>query len=393
MHHHTKPENSRCPPTTKSPTIDHRYEFVYFFDVQDGNPNGDPDAGNAPRIDPETGQGLVTDVCLKRKVRNFVQITQTEGAGEDLKPKTGYEIYVKERGILAHQQRRAYKREGHELEPDSKPATVKHARAWMCENFFDVRAFGAVMSTGKAGDEDGEDKPKKGKDQDEKKKAAGTQKLWNCGQVRGPIQLSFARSIDPILTLEHAITRVALTNPGDTKRGADVGEEATEATSGQIGRKSTVPYALYRAHGFVSPFLARDTGFSTADLDLLLEGADQHVRVRPLGLAGRDVRPRAHRLRARIGPRQPSVAPALRPGHVQETQTRQGSAALLRRLRGRDRLHADRRRPGHPHDLTPRRLGAVRAQRTSVAAPDRSCQQGGYRWKSTTCCRSRACST
>jgi len=257
---------------SKSPTIDHRFEFVYFFDVQDGNPNGDPDAGNAPRIDPETGQGLVTDVCLKRKVRNFVQITQSEGSGEDLKAKKGYEIYVKERGILAHQQRRAYKREGHELEPDSKPATVKLARAWMCENFFDVRAFGAVMSTGKAGEEDGDDKPKKGKGQDEKKKPAGAQKLWNCGQVRGPIQLSFARSIDPILTLEHAITRVALTNPGDTKRGADVGEEATEATSGQIGRKSTVPYALYRAHGFVSPFLARDTGFSSADLDVFWKG-------------------------------------------------------------------------------------------------------------------------
>jgi CRISPR-associated protein Csd2 len=257
---------------TKSPTIDHRYEFVYFFDVQDGNPNGDPDAGNAPRIDPETGQGLVTDVCLKRKVRNFVQITQSDGTGEDLIPKKGYEIYVKERGILAHQQRRAYKREGQELEPDSKPATVKLARAWMCENFFDVRAFGAVMSTGKAGEEDADDKPKKTKDKDDKKKAPGTQKLWNCGQVRGPIQLSFARSIDPILTLEHAITRVALTNPGDTKRGADVGEEATEATSGQIGRKSTVPYALYRAHGFVSPFLARDTGFSSADLDVFWKG-------------------------------------------------------------------------------------------------------------------------
>jgi CRISPR-associated protein Csd2 len=257
---------------TQSPAIENRYEFVYLFDVTDGNPNGDPDAGNAPRIDPETGQGLVTDVCLKRKIRNFIQITQAEG--KERLPRAGYEIYVKERGILAQEQRKAYKElskiQGKEIEPDNNTSTVKQARAWMCQNFYDVRAFGAVMSTGKAGDEDADASPTKKSKGDEKKKGSGPQKLWNCGQVRGPIQLSFARSIDPILALEHAITRVALTNPGDTKRGAaSTEDDAQEATSGQIGRKTTIPYALYRAHGFISPFLARDTGFSREDLELL----------------------------------------------------------------------------------------------------------------------------
>jgi CRISPR-associated protein Csd2 len=254
-------------PTT---VIDRRYEFVLFFDVTDGNPNGDPDAGNAPRIDPETGQGLVTDVCLKRKVRNYVQLAQAEGNGEA--PQPGYEIYVKERGILAREQKRAY--EALKKEPDNKPATVKEARAWMCRTFYDVRAFGAVMSTGKAGDEDADDKGTK--EGDKKKRAPAVQKLWNCGQVRGPIQISFARSVDPILALEHAITRVALTNQGDTRRGeATGGDDGAEASSGQIGRKSIVPYALYRAHGFVSPALARDTGFTQADLDLFWQALRQ----------------------------------------------------------------------------------------------------------------------
>jgi CRISPR-associated protein Csd2 len=253
---------------TTNPTIDKRYEFVLLFDIADGNPNGDPDAGNAPRIDPETGQGLVTDVCLKRKIRNFVQLSQVEDDAEGPKPTEGHEIYVKERGILALQQKRAYTAKN--LQPDNKSATVKDARAWMCKTFYDVRTFGAVMSTGKAGDEDDETKPAKGEKPD-KKKPQGGQKLWNCGQVRGPIQLSFARSIDPILTLEHAITRVALTNAGDTKRGeaaiAD-GDGPDEASSGQFGRKSTIPYAVYLVKGFVSPFLARDTGFTHADLEL-----------------------------------------------------------------------------------------------------------------------------
>ena len=247
--------------------IANRSEFVLFFDVQDGNPNGDPDAGNAPRIDPETGQGLVTDVCLKRKVRNFVSLSQTEGDGAERRYKPGYEIYVKDRGILALQQKRAY--EALNKEPDNKTQTVKDARAWMCKTFFDVRTFGAVMSTGKAGDEDAEPKPERGARDAARKKPPGAQKLWNCGQVRGPIQMSFSRSIDPILALEHAITRVALTNASDTRRGeATAGEAETEASSGQFGRKATIPYALYRCHGFVSPFLARDTGFSRADLDL-----------------------------------------------------------------------------------------------------------------------------
>jgi CRISPR-associated protein Csd2 len=253
----------------QSPAIENRYEFVYLFDVSDGNPNGDPDAGNAPRIDPETGQGLVTDVCLKRKIRNYVQLIQANG-----ELASGYEIYVKERGILAREQRRAYEATG--KEPDNQPATVKEARAWMCRTFYDVRTFGAVMSTGKAGDEDAEPKAPKGKDASERKKPVRVQKLWNCGQVRGPIQMSFARSIDPILALEHAITRVALTNQDDTRRGEAIAGDATqEATSGQFGRKSTIPYALYRLHGFVSPSLARETGFTRADLEVFWRALEQ----------------------------------------------------------------------------------------------------------------------
>lgn len=260
----------------KSDVIDRRYEFVLFFDVKDGNPNGDPDAGNAPRIDPETGEGLITDVCLKRKVRNFIQLTQ--GASEAAKP--GYEIYVKERGILANEQRKAYKaldKTGDKH--DNAAATVEKAQAWMCGHFFDVRAFGAVMSTGKAGEEtpaaaetaDGQAKPgKKPKSAGKPagRTAAGTQKLWNCGQVRGPIQLSFARSIAPVLVMENAITRVALTNHDDTKRGQELGGDPEVASSGQFGRKSTIPYGLYRVHGFISPFLAKNTGFTKADLDV-----------------------------------------------------------------------------------------------------------------------------
>src|SRR4051812_10321642 len=138
-----------------SPILANRYDFVYLFEVRDGNPNGDPDAGNAPRIDPETGQGLVTDVCLKRKVRNFVRLSRVEGEGDERSPMPGYEIFVKERGILAYEQRRAY-REKQLGDPDTSPNKVKAARRFMCETFYDARAFGAVMSTGKAGDEDDE---------------------------------------------------------------------------------------------------------------------------------------------------------------------------------------------------------------------------------------------
>jgi len=236
-------------------SFERRVEFVLFFDVKDGNPNGDPDAGNAPRVDPETGYGFVTDVCLKRKIRNFVALTK------------GYQppcdIYVKERGILAREQRKAY--EAIKAEPTKR--ANEDARRWMCDNYFDVRTFGAVMTTGKAETEDG------GAEEQAKKTKGGKkeQKLWNCGQVRGPVQLGFSRSQTRILSLEHAITRVALTNADDTDRAAASGEDDEKAGSGQMGRKYTIPYALYQGHGFVSPFLAKDTGFSTADFDLLLE--------------------------------------------------------------------------------------------------------------------------
>jgi CRISPR-associated protein Csd2 len=258
----------------ESPTLTNRYDFVYLFEVRDGNPNGDPDAGNQPRIDPETGHGLITDVCLKRKVRNFVAIARSGEAG--------YDIYVKERGILANEQRRAYQTLN--LEPGDRPN--EKARAWMCRTYFDIRAFGAVMTTGKT-DESEAKKPGRGKAPRtdvateeltavsstdaarETAKTAGKTKAkqWNCGQVRGPVQFTFARSIVPILSLEHAITRCALTNAGDTGRES-TGDDEKAATL-QMGRKMTIPYALYRAHGFISPHQAADTGFTEADLAVL----------------------------------------------------------------------------------------------------------------------------
>jgi CRISPR-associated protein Csd2 len=243
----------------ESPVVDKRCEIVLLFDVIHGNPNGDPDAGNAPRVDPETGYGIVTDVCLKRKVRNFVALTK------EYKPP--YDIYVKERGILANQQKRAYEALG--AQPDAAGRANEQARAWMCQTFFDVRTFGAVMTTGKTGDEEPANGAAKGKG------AKKSQKLWNCGQVRGPVQFGFARSLAPVLSMEHTITRVALTNPGDTDRAAaEAGEGEEKAGSGQMGRKHAIPYALYRAHGFVSPFLAADTGFSQADFDVLLQSLE-----------------------------------------------------------------------------------------------------------------------
>ena len=207
-------------------TIEHRYDFVLLFDVINGNPNGDPDAGNAPRIDPETGHGLVSDVCLKRKIRNFVCLAKP-GA-------EGYDIYVKEKAILNQQHQRAYEAKG--IKPDAKgkekAGQISEARGWMCQNFFDIRMFGAVMTT-----------------------------EINCGQVRGPVQLAFARSVDPIVSLEQSITRMAVT----TER------ESADQDGGNrtMGRKEIVPYALYEVHGFVSPHLAHDTGFSNEDLELL----------------------------------------------------------------------------------------------------------------------------
>lgn len=208
-------------------TIEKRYDFALLFDVTNGNPNGDPDAGNAPRIDPETGLGLVSDVCLKRKIRNYVCLKQWQ----DGSPTKGYDIYVKEKTILNQQHQRAYDAQG--LNPKDKDAADK-AKAWMCQNFFDVRMFGAVMTTG-----------------------------VNCGQVRGPVQFTFARSVDPIVPLEQSITRMAVT----TKREA----EQQEGGNRTMGRKTIIPYALYQAHGFVSPHLAGQTGFSEGDLDLLWE--------------------------------------------------------------------------------------------------------------------------
>jgi CRISPR-associated protein Csd2 len=236
--------------------LDHRFELVWLFDVQNGNPNGDPDADNQPRVDPETGHGLVTDVAAKRKVRNFVTLTKSG--------QTGYEIYVKERGILANEQKRAYT--GLNIEPDGK--NIEKARAWMCKNFYDVRTFGAVMTTGKAAAEEEEQEGKKEKQRGGKKKMP----LWNCGQVRGPVQFAFARSIDPIVSIGHTITRVALTNAGDTRKEAEVTEEGEErAASGQFGRKHAVLYGLYEMHGFISPFFAKDTVFTEKDLEVLIE--------------------------------------------------------------------------------------------------------------------------
>lgn len=198
-----------------------RYEFVLLFDVIDGNPNGDPDAGNLPRVDAETGNGLVTDVCLKRKIRNFITLTEQN--------KPGYDIYILERSILNKQNERAYIAEQIKLEKPQQQ-DVDKARQWMCANFYDVRAFGAVMTTG-----------------------------VNCGQVRGPIQFSFARSIDPIVSAEHAITRMAITTEKEAAK--------QDGANRTMGRKFTVPYALYRAHGFINPYLAEQTGFSEEDLE------------------------------------------------------------------------------------------------------------------------------
>jgi len=217
--------------------IKRRYDFVLYFDVQDGNPNGDPDAGNLPRIDAETGIGLVTDVCLKRKVRNYVLLTRGN--------QSPYEIYVKEKAILNEQHKRAYLAIGAEelLEKkESKKRTggdaVEDARQWMCKTFYDIRTFGAVMTTG-----------------------------VNCGQVRGPVQMTFARSVDPIVTLEHSITRMAVTTEEEAAK--QQGDNRT------MGRKYTVPYGIYRTHGFISPFLAQQTGFSADDLELLWEALER----------------------------------------------------------------------------------------------------------------------
>ncbi|HEX7359702.1 MAG TPA: type I-C CRISPR-associated protein Cas7/Csd2 [Bryobacteraceae bacterium] len=244
------------PDFTANEPLDKRYELALLFDVQNGNPNGDPDADNAPRVDPETGNGLITDVCIKRKIRNYVGLTRGFAPPHN--------IYVKERGILANVQREAYQALG--IEPDGQ--SIDKARRYMCQNYFDVRSFGAVMTTGKA-ESEADAAANAGR------KSKGKAKLWNCGQVRGPVQFGFGSSIDPVMSIAHTITRVALTNATDAGQQAVTGEDGEDrAGSGQIGRKYGIPYGLYRMHGFISPYLAEDTGFTKADMGVLLEALE-----------------------------------------------------------------------------------------------------------------------
>lgn len=202
--------------------LKNRIDFVYIFDVQDGNPNGDPDAGNLPRVDAETGMGIVTDVCIKRKVRNYVQVAKGLA--------NGYDIFVKEKAVLNNEIDKAH--------DDAKVKTAQNkiaaARQYMCEHYYDIRTFGAVMSTGK-----------------------------NAGQVRGPIQLTFARSVNPVATSEHSITRIAVATPKEAE--SQNGENHT------MGRKATIPYGLYVCHGFISANLAQQTGFTEDDLALFFD--------------------------------------------------------------------------------------------------------------------------
>lgn len=212
-------------------TIENRYDFVYLFDCQDGNPNGDPDADNSPRFDPETFQGLVSDVCLKRKIRDYVRYAKIEADN----PEAGYGIFVLSGNTLESNQRKPFAELSGDDKieakgKDTKPTDIEKARQWMCKNFFDVRAFGAVMSTTE----------------------------FNCGQVRGPVQITFARSIDRILPTEHTISRQAFTGEKDIKSG-----------TGTLGRKFTIPYGLYLAHGYINPVFAAKTLFSEDDLALL----------------------------------------------------------------------------------------------------------------------------
>ena len=253
--------------TTTHP-LANRYDFVLVFDVKDGNPNGDPDAGNMPRLDAESGHGLVTDVSLKRKVRNFVGLVKDQGQRDPAEGEKRFEIYVREKAVLNLQHERAYSALKLATAPEAqaqdatenvaefalvadvkkKPAKkekrkgsadeVGQARDWMCQNFFDVRTFGAVMSTG-----------------------------TNCGQVRGPVQITFARSVEPVVALEHTITRMAVTTEGEA--------EKQDGDNRTMGRKHTVPYGVYVAHGFVSSFLAKQTGFGEDDLELLWQALSQ----------------------------------------------------------------------------------------------------------------------
>lgn len=202
-----------------SEIIQNRYEFVLLFDVENGNPNGDPDMGNMPRVDPQTGYGIVTDVCLKRKIRDYVEMVKGD--------EQGYEIYVKSGAVLNNQHKKAYDHLG--IEPSKNKPKDMELTKFMCRNFFDIRAFGAVMTT-----------------------------EVNCGQVRGPVQINFSRSMDPIFQQEVTVTRCAVANEKDAEKGQT------------MGKKQIVPYALYRAEGYISANLAqKTTGFTEDDLDLL----------------------------------------------------------------------------------------------------------------------------
>jgi len=214
-------------------TIDHRYDFLFVFDCQDGNPNGDPDSDNSPRFDPENFQGLVSDVCLKRKIRDYVLHCTPELDADESNWRNG--IFVVSGNTLESRQRLPFEKlsDDEKIEAkgkDTKASDVERARRWMCNHFFDVRAFGAVMSTTE----------------------------FNCGQVRGPLQITFARSVDRILPTEHTISRQAFTGEKDVKSG-----------TGTFGRKHTIPYGLYVAHGYVNPFFAAKTGFTLEDLELV----------------------------------------------------------------------------------------------------------------------------
>ena len=227
--------------------LQHRHEFVLFFDVKNGNPNGDPDAGNMPRMDPETGHGLVSDVCLKRKIRNYVEFARMDVPQ--------FRIYVTEGAVLNEKHREAYLalRPGDAAAAKDKKLTPKSddeaakLRRFMCDNFYDIRTFGGVLSTG-----------------------------INAGQVRGPVQIGFAQSVEPVLPLEISITRMAATNEAEKKTRAEGDDSAEKRGDNRtMGRKHIIPYGLYRAHGFVSAPLAHDhrkgTGFTEADLALLFE--------------------------------------------------------------------------------------------------------------------------
>lgn len=251
-----------------------RYDFVLIFDVKDGNPNGDPDAGNMPRMDAESGHGLVTDVSLKRKIRNFIGLVKADDNAEPAENakrfeekfapgEKRFEIYVREKAILNLEHQRAYSALNLAVAPEEsaedatenvaadakkkKPVKEKRkgsadevgqARKWMCQKFFDVRTFGAVMSLG-----------------------------TNCGQVRGPVQLTFARSVEPVVALEHSITRMAV--------ATEAAAEKQQGDNRTMGRKHTVPYGVYVAHGFVSSFLAKQTGFGDDDLELVFKALEQ----------------------------------------------------------------------------------------------------------------------